>query len=125
MSHNHCDQGSCGHGHGGHGYHGHNHGRCHCCHGQCCCYCHDESCDHDHHEKGEFACELLELADQAWMELLKEKIKEQILASGGGHLDQLAKLVAESNRQRWQHKMASKTLCEEYKEKLCSLFKSK
>ena len=48
------------------------------------------------HEK--FLC----LADEAWMELLKEKIKAEIEKSGGAKLNALAKLVAETNGRKWQ-----------------------
>lgn len=65
----------------------------------CSCHC------HAHHK---YRDELLELADVAWMEVLKEKIKEQILHYSEEHLNRIAKLVAESNHKRWIHKMDGK-----------------
>jgi hypothetical protein len=62
------------------------------------------------------------MADEAWMEILKEKIKKQIESAGGEHLDQLAKIVAESNKERWEHKLAINELASNYKEKLTDFF---
>ncbi len=86
----------------------------------CCCSQHHEGCEH--HESGDFSQQLLEMADEAWMELLKEKVKKQIEATGGSHLDQLAKLIAESNNTRWKHKLAAQKLCHDYKEKIAEFF---
>lgn len=107
----------------------------HCCHGEgeCCCHhdhhhdscCHESSCCESDEHPQDFAGELLELADAAWMELLKDKIKEQIEASSGKHLDQLAKLVTSSNKVRWENKMASKRVSSEFREKLCDYFHKK
>lgn len=106
--------------------HGHSHDhhqeKCHSCgHEQCSCgSC---SCGHQHdHEHGDFANDLLELADQAWMELLSEKIKKQIEANHGKQLDDLAKIVSDTNNSRWKHKMAAQKVRNEYKDKLSQYF---
>ena len=66
-----------------------------------------EPCPCPCHAHGEdFAHQLLELADEAWMEILKEKIKENIRQKGGEQLTQLANLVSERNHKRWNHKLA-------------------
>lgn len=62
------------------------------------------------------------MADCAWMELLKEKIKENIVNTAGNHLDQIAKTVAETNHMRWQNKMATQKDKQEFKNKLDELF---
>jgi hypothetical protein len=102
----------------------HHHHHCCCCAESCpCCHegdHHHHEHEHEHHE--EFAPQLLELADQAWMDLLKEKIKAQIEAANGGQLDQLAKLIAESNNLRWKHKLAGQKVSNSYKEKLSNFF---
>jgi hypothetical protein len=112
------------HHHHGHHHHGHHHH--HEYDEECCCCC-DDHCDlehhhHHHHENQDFAAQLLEMADDAWMELLKEKIKKQIESAGGKHLDHLAKIVAESNKERWEHKLAINELASNYKEKLTEFF---
>ena len=97
-----------------HEHHHHHHS------GECGCCCH--SYDEEEHEHCDFASEMLELADQAWMCLLKDKIKEQILASHGKHLEELAKLIADSNHSRWKLKMAKKNTVEQFREKLQGFF---
>lgn len=114
MSHHHC--------HANHHHHScsdqEDHNSCCCCHG------HNE-CHENHHgsEQGDFAHQLLEMADEAWMEVLKDKIKHQIETSSGKHLDQLAKLVADSNHIRWKHKMQGYKVCDEYKESILKFFR--
>lgn len=94
---------------------------------KCCCSCHskkEESCHgEDKHE--EFAKGLLETADCAWMEVLKDKIKEQIVATQNDRMKELAKIVSEANSERWKHKMEKKHRCADFKERLCSFFGGK
>lgn len=110
MSHDHCHEGSCS----VTGHHHHHHGEC--CHGS-----HDTCCHHHEHE--DFAHELLDLADEAWMEVLKEKIKDQIRENNGKHLDALAKLVAESNNVRWKNKLSLQNTWGDFKAKVDAIFK--
>lgn len=101
---------------------------CSCCNEGSCCSCcsscntkNNKSCHgEDNHE--EFACGLLEAADCAWMEVLKDKIKEHILSTQNEKMTELAKLIAEENCQRWKHKMEKKHACADFKEKLCRFF---
>jgi hypothetical protein len=107
----------------------HNQNKCNCpCHsesscggGSCCSGQNSCSCNQCTKQK-DFSHKLFELADEAWMELLKDKIKQQILSSGGEHLDELAKIVAEANKERWKHKLSGKRACEEHKEKIKDFF---
>lgn len=64
---------------------------------------------------------LIQLADEAWEELLKDKLKAHIQAQKGKKLDDLAKLVAEANDARWKHLIQGKLKCEEFKTRLKSL----
>ncbi|MFC2049430.1 hypothetical protein ACFLR2_02000 [Chlamydiota bacterium] len=64
----------------------------------------------------------LEIADEAWTEVLKDKIKEHILATNNERMTELAKIVSESNNQRWKLKMEKKQACGDFKEKLFRLF---
>jgi hypothetical protein len=120
MPHHHCHEGHC---------HNHDHEntasaecheKCYCC-GQTPCQC---GCHHHHHnhQEGEFAHQLLALADEAWMEVLKEKIKEQVSATSGKHLDKLAKLVATSNQERWKRKLSAKTQHDEFHDRIDEFF---
>ncbi len=106
MSHHHC-----------HGHHHHHH----CCDEQECSCCHHH--DEDSCGKEDFADQLLQLADEAWMEVLKEKIKAHVTKSNGAQLEKLAKVVAEANKDRWRLKLASKKGCEDFHCKIADFFK--
>ena len=99
-----------------------------CCHGEVGGHQHDSSshgCCHHHHHEGEFAHELLDMADEAWMDLLREKIKAKIEASSGAQLDQLAALVSDANHTRWKHKLEKGNNFHEFKEKIDDFFNHK
>lgn len=107
--------------------HHHYNERCSCCGSEQCCSKEKSSCCHSHsdscHEKEcDFSGHLLKLADEAWMEVLKEKIKKQIETSCGPHLDQLAQIVAEANGARWSQKLAADKACKDFKSKICDFF---
>jgi hypothetical protein len=100
----------------------------HCCHGHHHHHHHDDECCHEHHhdhEHGGFAEQLLELADEAWMEVLKEKIKKHIESGDGKNLDELAKLVSDANHQRWSSKLAENNTKHNFKDKLENFFSKK
>ncbi len=109
----------------GHHHHHYQEGSCNV--SDCACACHKQksSCCHQDecHEHGSFAKELLELADEAWMEVLKEKIKENIKSGIGKNLDELAKLVSEANHSRWKHKMCKEKSCDSFECKIDEFFK--
>ena len=91
---------------------------CHQSSGSCsCCSQLKGSCGNEDHASHKF----LELADQAWMEVLKEKIKEHIKANAK-HIDELARLIAEANHERWKKKMDQKCSCGNFEEKLKNFF---
>lgn len=103
------------------------------CHGGSGCCSQEHSCEcgvcqaeqGHHHEECEFSHHLLELADEAWMEVLKEKMKEQILANNGKNLEKLAKVVTESNGAIWKHRMGVKQAKKDYAAKMCEVFSEK
>lgn len=66
----------------------------------------------------------LKLADEAWMEVLKEKIKCQIIAHKSEQMDKLAEVIAKANGEKWKHKIASKTKNNDYKDTLKEFFSS-
>lgn len=102
MTH-HCHDQTCSHEH-------HHSGSCPCC------------CHHHEHEHGHFSDELLALADEAWMELLKEKIKQKIQETTGQHLDHLAALVSTANHNRWNNKLGINKTKEEFQAKVDEFF---
>jgi hypothetical protein len=108
-----CGDKSCGHEMHSHG-HAHGHASCSCCcHQQCQCDCHKQ--------QHKYADELLRLADEAWMEVVKEKIKEEIRQNSGEHLKQLAQLVAASNQKRWSEKLSEKKNHDDFEGQLKNL----
>jgi hypothetical protein len=107
MSHS-CNGKSCSEGH-----HGHSASDCGCCcHKQCGCPC---------HHKQKYADQLIEIADEAWMEVLKEKIKDEIRKKSGDHLTQMAQLVNESNHKRWVDKIDERKNAENFDDRLRDL----
>ena len=91
---------------------------------KCCCPCHsqqEESC-HSEDKHAEFSNYFLEIADMAWEEVLKDKIKEHIVSTQNARMKELAKIVSEGNNQRWKHKMEKKRGCMEFQEKLGHFF---
>ena len=85
------------------------------CGSTCGCNCHQCGCSCHH---GKFSEELFNIADQAWMEIVKEKIKAEILSVSGDQLTQLAKLVSSANHKRWKDKMDSKKYLEHFEQDL-------
>jgi len=111
MSHE-CSHNSCSHGH----HHDAASSSCeHCQH--CSCSCHKKKCS--------FVDDLFKLADDAWMELLKDKIKDEILKNSKDNIEQLAKLAASSNQARWSEKLAEKRNKDEFEEHLKAIMYKK
>lgn len=117
MGHNKCSHHSCHHEEEGH-------------HEHCSCCCHEHTCGHgqhdEHHDDHQgFAGQLIELADEAWMCLLKEKIRNHVETTAGKQLDELAKMVAETNNNRWRLKLEGDRGCKEFKQKVADFFSKK
>lgn len=105
---------------------------CGCANGNCGCSCHrsagacggcgQKNCTcGSNNSGGSCSSKFLELADQAWMEVLKEKIKDHIRANNK-NIDELAKLVSEANHERWKKKIEEKSCCGGFEEKLRNFF---
>lgn len=107
------------------------HSHDHCCGDHCHSHEHDDCCSHHHHHDqchehshADECCytqSFLDLADEAWMEVLKDKIKEHILANDR-RINELAGIIAEANHERWKKKMEDENCNETYKEKLHNFF---
>ncbi len=102
----------------------HNHDYGHSMHHHCGC----ESKGHMFKEEEHCHCggaeKLLHIADEAWKEVLKDKIKAKIIEHKGSHMDRLAEAIAKANGERWKHKISAKTNYHEFKESLRELFSS-
>ncbi|KTD11883.1 hypothetical protein Lgra_1341 [Legionella gratiana] len=102
-----------------------------CAEGKCPCPCHKHEgchdsehhhCHHGGHHPEDKATYFLKLADEAWEEVLKEKIKEYILDTQNTHMVKLAKIVAEGNHHRWQNRMENKQACDEFMDEIRKFF---
>lgn len=121
MSHE-CHDKHCTHGHQHHSSQGHTH---HC---PCCCGCCGGKCQGScsvSGEHGDFSSQLLEMADAAWMEVLKKKMVEEIERSSGKNLADLAKIVSDANHERWKHRMAKHHVSENFHEQIARFFGGK
>lgn len=89
-----------------------------------CCQKHDRQEAYEH--QGSCCCaeKFLTIADEAWKEVLKEKIKTKILEKKGEHMEQLAELITTINGEKWKHKISERLKSDEYKEKLKEFFSS-
>lgn len=85
------------------------------------CSSHQSCEDHSHHSGCDFSHKLIALADQAWMEVLKEKIKKEIELNDH-KIGEVARIVAAANHDRWQRKMAKKQACASFEDQLKGLF---
>lgn len=91
-----------------------------CANENCPCTCHHK---HSEEEKQEaFLGWFLEVADEAWEEVLKEEIKKHIWETYGDRMKELARIVSESNSNRWRIKMEKKRGRQEFREKICGFF---
>ena len=93
---------------------------------KCGCGCDPHAHHHHHGEEGGCNCaeKFLELADEAWKEVLKEKIKAKILTHKGEHMEKLAELIATANGEKWKLMISAKTKCTNFKDNLKEFFTS-
>lgn len=106
---------------------GHCGGDFHKSYGESSCKCgeHCQCACKQAHGECDWSEKLLKIADEAWKEALKDKIKAEIEKRKGEHLQQLAEIVAKANGEKWQHKMAAKMKCEDYRETVKDFFMNK
>ena len=89
------------------------------------CQCGDKIKQYHHEEHCHCEEKFLKLADEAWMEILKEKIKAEVEKEQGESLGKLAEIIAKTNCEKWKHKIMIKSKCEDYKNTLKEFFASK
>ncbi len=80
---------------------------------------------HHEHEHG-CGCfdKFFAIADEAWKEVLKDKIKSKILEHKEKHMDELASLIAKANAAKWKNKISAKVKQNEFKDELKQFFSS-
>ena len=89
-----------------------------CCsaEGKSCC-CSEKGCDCGG-EHSEHATMIMQLANEAWTELLKEKMKSAFEKALGDKLNKVAQVGVEASTGYWQNKMKVGIACAEFEEKL-------
>lgn len=94
------------------------------------CKCGEHMCGdymYKEHKEQHSCCyseEMLKLADKAWMEVLKEKMKAEIEKVEGAELEELAKIVGKANGEKWKNRISAKMQKEEYQDSLKEYFSS-
>lgn len=92
--------------------------------GTCSCGCGKKFHIHDSEGGCNCAEKFLAIADEAWKEVLKEKIKARILTHKGEHMEKLAEIIATANGEKWKHIISAKTKCNNFKDHLKEFFTS-
>lgn len=102
--------------------HGYDHEKSCSCGCGCGCDCGCKGRHHHHENECNCAEKFLMIADEAWKEVLKEKIKSKILTHKGEHIEKLAEIIAKANGEKWKHVISAKTKCNSFKETLKDFF---
>ena len=91
-----------------------------CCDEKCCndsgCGC-NEGCNCCSEETSKTAY-MLKLADEAWSELMKEKMKAALEKMIGDKMNKAAQVSAEASMAYWANKMKNEAALAEFEEKL-------
>lgn len=90
--------------------------------------CNENSCNEQSecsNSKGT-GCEMTDmmmcLADEAWKQLMVEKMKQQFEQQRGEKMNRVAAASIEASIAKWEHKMSGKMKCQEAKGKLKAAF---
>ena len=65
---------------------------------------------------------MLNLADEAWKQLMMEKMKAEFEKQRGEKMTRVAAASIEASIAKWEHKMSGKMKCQEAKDKLKAAF---
>ena len=88
------------------------------------CNC-GEKVYHFHQQEDEncyCSAKFLDIAHEAWKEVLKEKIKAKIISRKGEHMDKLADIISTASGEFWKNKIASKSNVSQFKDSLKEYF---
>jgi len=70
----------------------------------------------------EMTDEMMRLGNEAWAELMKEKMKKVYEKKNGEKMNKVAEVVVDGCSGYWHHMMQGKASCEEFKGKLRDAF---
>ena len=85
-----------------------------CCDEKCC----SESCQCSCEETNDISKEIMQLADKAWEELMKEKMKAAYEKAIGERMNKVAQVGIEASIAYWGSKMKAQSSWAEFEEKL-------
>ncbi|MFH2021643.1 MAG: hypothetical protein ABIJ34_09635 [archaeon] len=94
-----------------------------CCGGDCesgnnehgCC---EDEHSHEHSHEMSMGIMMMQLADDAWSELMMEKMKAELEKTKGAKMNKVAKIAVEAASKNWEKKMMDKAGWMEFEEKL-------
>lgn len=92
--------------------------------------CEDNTCkpSDQNCEKPDSGCEMTDmmmcLANDAWADLMKEKMKAELEKARGAKMNKVAAAAVQASITYWEHKMAGKMKCHEAKESMKQAFMS-
>lgn len=84
--------------------------------------CNEGSCESQEGGCCEMSAMLMKLADEAWGELMKEKMKKAIEKERGEKMNKVAAVSVQASLAYWEHKMQGKAQCHEFSENLKKAF---
>ncbi len=87
-----------------------------------CCESSCESGDSCSDENKNPSGMMMKLAEDAWSELMKEKIKAVFEKETGSMMNKVAQATAEASIAYWTHKMEGEAKCHEHQEKIMKAF---
>ena len=94
--------------------------------GECNTSCDDEKgkCEDGKTESSgcDVTDEVMGLADEAWEELMKEKMKAELEKAVGSRMNAIAAAGVAASMEYWESVMQNKAKCEEHKEKIRKAF---
>ena len=96
-----------------------------CCEEESCCTeksCSESSCGSDSGGDENPTGMMMKLAEDAWSDLMKEKIKAVYEKQTGAMMNKVAQAAAEASIAYWTHKMEGEAKCHEHQEKIMKAF---
>ncbi|MBT7902710.1 hypothetical protein HN587_02530 [Candidatus Woesearchaeota archaeon] len=72
----------------------------------------------------EMTDKMMSLAEQAWSDLLKDKMKKLFETNNGERMDKIAQATVDAVNKKWKHKMQGMAACGEAKQNLKEAFMS-
>jgi hypothetical protein len=61
---------------------------------------------------------LMDIGDEAWMELMKEKMKKHLEKTNGANMDKIAQIAVEIGTEMWKNKMMQEQKEKENEDKM-------